>query len=306
VSRLSTDFTRRWRAAGRIAGLAVGRNEIRYIELKCRAGLAYVQSSNTVSFDVPLFEFEPTASCRSSLFTAIKAISADIERRYIPLHISLPDPLVRTAVFELDALPKGQAMQNALVQLRMQRDLSLQDCRYASQGLGVERGGKQLLFGTAISSAWHKAVTDALYSAGLMPWSMAGNITRLFNIFENQMAGDGGALIALDNDAWSILIFDAMGAVRFCRSQWRSAGMTDSDIASEIQRAIMSFVHSSDNKSVGLIWLVASCDATEILNELNQRSGNSCRLLTMTDRVRATSEMPDIFRYTTPMAAALQ
>jgi hypothetical protein len=294
------------RATGRFAGLAIGRNEIRYVELKCKSGLASVQSSRFVSFDVPLFEFEPTPSCKHSVIQAIKVIAADITQRYLPLHVSLPDPLVRTAIFELDELPKGQAMQKALVKLRMQRDLGLQECRYASQDLGVERGGKHLLLGTAISSAWHEVVTEALHGAGLMPWSMAGNIARLFNVFEKQIGERSGALIGLYEDAWSIAIFDGAGMLRFCRSQWRRADMTQSDIAIEIQRAVLSYVHSNSNKTVGAMWLVTSCDADGVLSELNQRSGNACRVLVIADRVSEMNGTNDVAPYTTSLAAAMQ
>ncbi len=306
MSPLWTDSTRRATRSGITAGLDIGRDAVRYVELETKSGRSQVRSTGSARFDAPLFDGEPSAQSARAIADAVARVASGARRRYLPLHVSIPDPLVRTAVFELEELPKNAAARKALVQFRLQRDLPGQDWEYRSESLGTLISGRHLLLGLAIPGAWRRTVTEALHAQGVVAWSLSGRLPRLMNALEASLSGSSGALVCVMEDSWALAALDPQGRLRYVRSQWRTPGLTTAAIAAEVQRAILAYVHQESDRSIEKIRLFLQGDDADLATELDARSDVACHRLTPAEFAADLPADPALLEYGPALAAALQ
>ena len=103
------------------AGLAVGRDYVGFAELVAAGGGWRVAALDEGALEAPLFSGAPTAQAAAALARSLRPFADRLRRRYLPLHVSIPDAAVRCAMFELDALPKSRQAQLDLVRFRFGR-----------------------------------------------------------------------------------------------------------------------------------------------------------------------------------------
>jgi hypothetical protein len=293
------------RSATCSAGLAIGWDSVRFVEVASTGDRYELKSAAVRNLPFTMADCASNPSAADHLAQTIAAITGDLRKRYVPFHVSLADPLVRTSIFELDELPAGDAAQLALVQFRMTRESALDDSCFAMQALGPSGLGKHLLLGMATSRAIYDKVVVALRSANVTAWSMAGNSVRLLNVYATEIAGSSGALVAVESDSWSVSIFDDRGRIRYVRSQWR-LDLTPAEIATEVQRAILAYVHSGGDRSVAAISVTENAATEHIAAELEARMDRPCRRLAMTVRLAGLNAEKLPIEYGSPLAAALQ
>jgi hypothetical protein len=259
VSRSWTE--RLGRRKGPSAGLALGRDYAAFAEV---AASGRVTELREVAFDSPLFGAAPFPAAANALDRALQIFSKSIQRRYLPLHVSVPDPLVHWSVFELDELPSARAAQHELVAFRFSRQGLNGGHRYACQPLGRE-AGKHLVLGMATDGAWHELIAAALARAGLVAWTINANACRQFNAFHDRLVEASGALVAAAPDAWSLTLWDGEGRLRYARGRWRS-GSSDAEIAAEVERAILAYVHADPAREVSRIFVVGEAAVADALD----------------------------------------
>lgn len=286
------------------AGLSVGREHVSYIEIAKTGRKWGLRHVGEAKIDGRLFA-EETSMLASSLVPALTAAVGDRARRFGPLHVSVPDAVVRVSLFELDALPASRAAQDAFVEFRMARDAGATRYRYASQPLGRGNSSKQFLLGLALEERWHLAIEGALKAAGLRAWSLNANGLRQFNLHHEHIIGRSGALITLEPDTWSMVIWDASGLLRYSRAQWRVDAVDAQEIAAEIERSILGYVHSENGRSVDQIWVCAGVDTAQLTELLNARASTPCQLLNAAEFLGVGTGQ-DLLRCEAALAAALQ
>jgi hypothetical protein len=293
VSRSSSKGRGPWLGSPLSAGLSIGREQLGYVELG-RSG----QSR--------LFAGDVSASS-AALVLAVRTALGDQPPSFGPLHVSIPDAAVRWGLFELDAMPGSRAAQDAFVKFRMGRDLGETKCRYTSQVLGRGSSGKQWLLGLALEESWYQMVEQALRQTGLRAWSLNANALRRFNLHHARITTHSGALVTLEPDTWSLAIWDAGGLLRYSRSQWRADDLDEGEIAVEIERSIVGYVHSESGRTVEQIWVCAGAGTRELTSLLNARTHRACEVLEVTDSLdEATWSSPDSAAHAAALAAALQ
>jgi hypothetical protein len=204
-----------------------------------------------------------------------------LKGRYLPVHVSLPDAVVRVATFELDQMPKTRAAQLDLVRFRFGRQGMNGNHAYACQPLERD-GDRHFLFGMAVDAAWQRLVSDALVEAGIVAWSLNANVCRQFNRFHDRLTQASGALVALAPDAWSVWLWDSQGRPRYARARWRTAADDHADIALEVERSILAYVHGDPKRTVSRVF-TAGDETGAMTGALDARLLEPCARLSVED-----------------------
>ena len=263
------------RSSTESAGLAIGRDAVGFAHLVAgRTGWRAREVAET-RLSTPLFSDSPPADASAALDEALRQFPEKLRRRYLPLHVSLPDAAVHAATFELEQLPKTHAAQIDLVRLRFSRLGVSAAHLYACQPLERE-GDKHLLFGMAGEASWQKLVNEALARARIVPWSVSANACRQFNRFHDRLTQASGALVVLAPDAWSLWLWDARGRPRYARSRWRAASESHAEIALEIERLIVAYVQADPARSIARVHVLAGEEAGPMAAALDARLREPC------------------------------
>lgn len=246
------------------AGLAIGRETVGCARLS--SGKIHFMGEERVP--VALFRGAPSAGAAAGLAQALRALAGGLARRYVPLHVSLPDAAVRWATFELDELPGTRAARLELTRFRFERDGGAGTSACACQPLGRD-GGKPLLFGMAMDEAWRRCIAEALAQAGLTPWSLNPNACRQFNRYHERLTQSSGALVSLAPDAWSLWLWDERGRPRYVRARWRLAREDYAPIAQEVERSILAYVQAGPGRNVTRVFVAGSAETEAMAGALD-------------------------------------
>jgi hypothetical protein len=211
-----------------------------------------------------LFAGAPPADAQKILVEAVQPFARMVARRYLPLHVSVPDAAVRWATFELDEMPRTAAARLELARFRFTRQGVNGASVYACQALPSD-GAKHLLLGMAMDGAWLGCIAGALAAAGLRAWSLNANASRQFNRFHERLAQSSGALVAATPDAWSLMLWDESARLRHARGRWREGAGDHAAIALEVERAILAYVHGS-GRSVARVFVAADAALADALD----------------------------------------
>ena len=254
------------------AGLALGRDFVQLAGLGARGSAEVLEQRR---LPTPLFSGAATAQAQEALAQALQPFGAALGRRYLPLHVSLPDAAVRYGAFELEELPKGRAARLELARFRFARDGMAAAAACACQPLQTD-AGKPLLFGMALDAAWQRLLAGALAQAGLRPWSMNPHLCRQWNRFHDRLAQASGALVALSPDAWSLLLWDARGTPRYVRARWRHRGEDYAGIAQDVERGLLAYVHAGEGREVARIFAAGNGETGALGEALDARLASPC------------------------------
>lgn len=263
----------------RSAGLMIGRGHVGFACASLGRAGPTITRVDTRKLEIPLFTGRPTESTVAALAKTLTELAPEAVRRYLPLHVSVPGPAVRIAVFPLDVLPGKRALR---------RDLAAWHFAQATRGgqalmcdcepLGRD-GSKHLLLGFAMDQAWHTCITEALTRAGMTAWSLNADVCRQFNRFHDHLCLDkhGGALFAATDDSWSLLVWDEMGRTRYASSRWRSGEDGEcAGIAAEVERRILACVESLPDIRIEQIYLVAGALSDRLADAIDARLRQPC------------------------------
>ncbi len=266
---MSPSWTDRWfpgSVSAKVSvGIAVGRREICAVHIEPRRAGARRYTIHSAQLSCELFGGSPTLEAESALASALANVAAPAKQRFVPCHVALPDPMMMFSVFALDALPKSEKLRRELVHWRLAKEYSTGDAALdcAHQRLGEEQG-KHLLLGQGVDKAWLQCIRQALRRAGVTPWSINMGASYRFNQFHDRFASDkhGAALIALDPDSWSVLIWDAAARPRLARARWRVIADEEAEaydvIALEAERSILSYVRAGKDNPVARVYVTGS------------------------------------------------
>lgn len=285
-----------------LAGLVFGRERIGFALLRREGGALSVMQARETALDRPLDPADhgtvlPVAQ-------AVKALTTDIAGRYLPLHVSLADSLCRMTVLELESVPADRAGQRSLAAFRLQREVGHAPASVDCQSLGQD-DGKSLLLAASLDEEWAGYIRDILTQAGLVPWSLGANLLCQFNRFHDLLAasGQGGALLALSPDAWSVLIWDAQARPRVIRSRIRQPGSDDFEsVAGELERLILAYVHGAPHRVIAAIHVLA--DDPAMAQALDRRLKTPSLCVNLYEGCRWESGSTPPAGSTVPMALA--
>jgi len=280
VSPSSTERPARWwnpRSPRRLsAGLALGRDYVGFAAVAPARGGWRTQALSEERLETRLFCGAPAPEARAALARALRKLARGVARRFVPVHVSVPDAAVQWGLFELEEMPKSGAAQLDLARLRFSRQGTNGSHAYACQRL-PGGAGKELLLGMALDEGWQRCIGDSLDDAGVRAWSLSANVCRRFNRFHDQLAQTSGALVALAPDAWSLWLWDGGGRPRYARARWRvSPGADHAEIALDVERSILAFVQGHGERTVARVFTAAGAETAAMAAALDARMREPC------------------------------
>ncbi len=235
---------------------------------------------------LPILDLEraPSAKAATNLAEALARVVPDARRRYLPVQVTLPDPLGYLDTLELEAIPKSLSTRRDLVRWHFEKDVHLDGAKFEFECQDLGRDGeKQLLLGQALDATWLSALWQALDKADLRAWSINTNFCQRFNAHDAQLRGEsaGAGLVSITADAWSLGFSDALGRLRFLRSRWRREGENfPESIGAEIETVVRAYVHGAGKRQVARLFLAGEAgDCEKLVEVLNPRLGRSCIVL---------------------------
>jgi len=122
-----------------------------------------------------------------------------------------------------------------------------------------------------------------LLPLGIVAWSLNANACRQFNCYNERLARTSGALVVLAPDAWSLWVWDEEGRPRYVRSQWRGGKGDHADVAAEVERLIVAYVHGDPRRTVTQVFVVAGGESDAMAAALDARLREPCAKLAPAD-----------------------
>ncbi len=270
-----------WPETAESWGLVLGVHEIVACRIARAEGSWRIAELNAEKLPAPLYKESPTPEWAAQLVPAIARAAAGAAGRYAPVCVAVPDPVVNLNVLELESLPRSIAEREALARWHLEK-LWPQGtaCACQLQDLGMA-DGKHLLLVAAMARAWLETLTQACRLANVIPTIWQPAIVYPFNRFHESLlrAGQEGVLLSMDPHAWSLLLWDADGRVRYSRSRWRdpSAGDEAEQIAVEVERLVRAYVHGGRGRHVEAVHLFGTDEAIQqVAARLDARMQNPC------------------------------
>lgn len=260
-------------------GVSLGRDRVRAVKLVASKEGARVEWVRQEALPMRLFGDIPTADTRNALAQAFTKLCAEAKTGYLPVQIALPDPAVSALVFELDEIPADATACEELARWRFAKALHLDAKAIActTQALGEDQG-KTLLLALAVDQVWLACLHGALQEAGVAPAVIDTVACHRFRHFHDALTEkkQDGALVSIDNEAWSISIWDAQGRLRFIRSRWRERMPTINDVAEEVERVLRAYARPGSGKSLGSIFVSGGADARGLSSLLDEVFHEPC------------------------------
>ncbi len=243
-------------------GIALGRQEIGVMETLESPDKIQIRYSEIFPLPVPLWVGVPPPDVLPSLVSVLTPLFQKNEN-YRILQVSLPDPAARLEVFELEKIPAAGTPLEKFLHWRLCPDGSDKaSLVFASQFLGEEKG-KKLLLGESLDRAWLQLVSKAFEEAKGRISVMDMSSWFRFNLFHETFRSKGpGALVSLERDYWTLLIWDGQARPRFQRSKWwrgpisEPADLPLGEVVLEAERTIRSYVHSGPDRLVESLFLL--------------------------------------------------
>ncbi len=259
-------------------GLAIGTNQVCAVRLTSDRDAWSLGWSRCENLDAPMFRGAPTADAVTALTKAITSVCNGASKEFVPVHVSLPDTLAAFSVFELEELPKTRDAQLNLVNWRLAKEHygDGRPLHCASQPLG-QVDGKQLLLGMALEAPWRDAVREGLQRAGVVAWTMNTATCYRFNRFHPLLTAErrGGALVALDPDAWTLALWDDDGRLRWLRGRWRddlpAGAAAYAAIAVDVERFILAYVHGNAGRRIERVYVAGGDEVAALAEALDRR-----------------------------------
>jgi hypothetical protein len=264
-------------------GVALDRQRVTAVGVVRTRADTRVEWLRTTELARPMFGGVSGAVDVDELSRVLTDMGVGFARRYVPVHVALPDALLRFSVLALDALPKTERLRADVARLQTARDSVHSPVEWATQPLG-EENGKQLLFAVGVDARCLRGVNDALEQAGIVPWSVNAGMRYRFNRFHDQLTADNksGALVSIDGACWSLALWDDLGRLRYARGRWLrepDASDTHAVVAADVQRAVLAYVQQGDRK-VERIAVTGEAASAAVLGEmLDRRLHGNCLVL---------------------------
>jgi Tfp pilus assembly PilM family ATPase len=238
----------------------------------------------------PFLNSVPGEGDCAALSQALVRLAVSVPQGYWPLQIALPDPAAIVQVMEFDSLPDAQHEREAIAKFRLEKEFpAMTQMQCSTQDIS-RVGQPGLLLATFCQREWLECLNEACRTAGLVPGVIDISASHLFNKFYDVIAtasGDG-VLIFVEQNSWTILIWDGDHRPRFVKSRWldTSTGKNEEfeHIAQDIERLILSYVLRVQRRKIGGIYLCANAeDRASLAALLDARMKMPCMQLDVTD-----------------------
>ena len=251
---------------------------------------------------LPFMPFQaenPRAEDSLALAQAIQRLAIAVPQKHWPLQIALPDPAAIFQVMKFDSLPGTERERAAIARFRLEKEWpAVTEMECTTQVLN-EEAGQNLMLALAVQRSWLDCLRDACRSAGWVPNVIDIAVNHIFNRIHDSICetkGDG-ALILIEADSWSVLLWDHTHRPRFVRSRWRDGGdenKADYEIvAKDVERLVRAYVLAETGRKIEKVYLSATEDeGAEFSKYLDARMRVPCVYFNMTKEFTVATGVP--------------
>lgn len=272
-------FTSFASSARTCVGLRIGRERITAACVERSGPARKVLWVKSQGLDDELFIGQVNDAKFRTLQRAIGECCRDIGMGFVPVQVSLPDPVGAYTVFELDSLPESKHAQLDLARWRFTKEqhFNESDIECSTQYLGEDHG-KFLLAAAVVSREWIACVRQACDAARLFVPVIDLDSAHQFN----QMDGRPSVgIVCMNSDSWALRISDDAGRLRFVRARWRNGSKGEGEyqaVAAEVERTIRAYARNGGGKSIANLHVVAAKAEREgLVQALNERVHSECQ-----------------------------
>lgn len=273
-----------WPQPPGIIGLGFSANSVLAVRVKKSGG-----NFELIQFDEQALSFQPFSEINLreenylNLEQALIKLSNKVPQTYWPLQITLPDPCALLEVMEFDELPQTEEDRIAIAKFRFQKEYpTMPEMQCVTQVISHDKGAA-ILLAQFIRLDWLSFLNRACRAAGLVPSLIDVSINHIFNNnYEVIKATKGdGALVTIDRNYWTILIWDDACRPRFVRSRWRDSDLVVEqeyeEIVRDIERLIVSYILRVAGRKIGCIYFCTSTgDQVSLISSLKERLNIPC------------------------------
>jgi hypothetical protein len=244
-------------------GLSVGRADLWAVKTAKRDRRLTLIDTQHCTLDAPADT--PHAK---QLLAGIQALRLE-PRPGLCLQVALPDPATTIGIFDFKRLPSSRSARVDLLRLRFEDEhgIPAADISVAYQPMKSETGVTRF-FAVAARRAWLEPLQQALQEAGHVARVIDAASCFRFNLLRSVVNPIGnGALLTVEEDHWSLMIWRRGPCLSAVHSKWRiRTGENDlPSIAIEALRWLRSVLSEHTDESFGCLYLAA---ATEELASL--------------------------------------
>lgn len=184
----------------------------------------------------------------------LNQFSVRTKGQYIPLQVSLADPFVKAAVFDVESVPAQQKARDDLIKWRFEKEhhMDMQFMSVATDVISTSRG-KQI-YAMATRTDVVDLVSKVSEQCGFILTTVDAAAHYFFNNV-NALLEKNASLLQLHNDYWTLLVWNKDKGIQYMRSKlFRSdeAGRAHEleEILLDVERLLHSFVESRDAGAV--------------------------------------------------------
>jgi hypothetical protein len=273
--------------------LALGRRSLEATQVRWDRGVCRVEWNESITLDRELFNGTPLEDIPAYLAERLKPWVEKIQGNYFSLQVALPDPAAKAEVFGLVQMPKGPEALKDYLSWRFKREEET-PLAFTSYFQG-EAEGSYLLLGECFEERWLTAIQKTFQLCGVQASVIDTACSYRFNFFHDVFAEKkaGGALVALEEDYWNLILWDEFIRPRLILSKWWPQGSRKlkdlplEETVLEVERTIRSYVYSGKDRSVENLFLAAPKEwMPEILKEFNRRAEGNCIGLSRETRIK--------------------
>jgi 6-phosphogluconate dehydrogenase len=284
-------------------GIYINRHQVAGILAEQNGDLIKPVNSYVAEDSQDIFNTKNNEKLKSCLGHVLDEFGAQFKGQYIPLQISLADPLVKSAVFDLEEIPAQSKAREQLIRWKFnkERHIDMGQMSLALQSM-ISEQGKNQIYASTTSSNVIRVISEACEQRGFVLNVLDTAINYLFNDFYKSMSGSA-SLLQLNQKYWALMIWDKEKRIRYVRSKWfRSNDMTRNEelkgILLDVERLLYSYSEVNEERPSMLYIEPSSYDRALLQETLLERLGDN---FTFLDQIKtlASERSDDVYSMAT-------
>lgn len=267
-------------------GVILRQNSIHALQVNNKGKVYRTEWQKMLNSKQHLFQQNNHERLHNLLVEMLKIIASHISKKYVPIQLALPDPVVCYQVLKLEEMPKGKDAIKSLVQWKLAKFLNQDQTAIACdyQYIGANNG-EHLVLAIGVDKKIQELVENAANVSGVQITVADMAACYRNNFWDNYINTDGIACISLDKDYWTLQLYDEQGRMRHAKSKWRH---DDGDyqvpemenIVNDAERSMRTYILSNVGQDITHVYINgADRDLQDFSPLLNKRMQVECKLL---------------------------
>lgn len=197
--------------------------------------------------------------------------SRELESDYIDIQISLADTLVNSAVFDLDQVPKNQAMKDDLIAMRFKKECHIDTQKSLISSQLYKTNDHHVLYAIASPRSLIDSIEQCLSVKQLHAVYIDKAIHYVFNYYYQQLDSES-AMLYSSGDYWTLVIWDNQKNAVYFRSKPVDTKSLKDTRAHDVLRLLQTYKQSHSQK-INMLYLVNSTAEGNELDEVIRNNG---------------------------------